>query len=77
MSAPTRPISDLDVPAAQVSALAILSDAAARSHSPSDRLAYALDAFLVTHPDAPVSTVADYPEWAAALGATETEGGAS
>ncbi|MCW7941608.1 hypothetical protein AAW14_06050 [Streptomyces hygroscopicus] len=47
-----------------------LADAAAHTHSPSDRLAYALDAWLVAHPDAPVSTLADYPAWAAAMAAT-------
>ena len=76
MSAPTRPrpISDLDVPLshleADIKALAArqrtaqtLHDAAERTHSPSDRLAYALDEWLITHPDAPLSTDADYPGW--------------
>lgn len=38
---------------------------AARAHtsSPSDQLAYAMDAWLVTHHDAPLSTNADYPNW--------------
>jgi hypothetical protein len=41
----------------------LLADAAEHSHSPSDRLAYALDEWLITHPEAPVSTAADYPDW--------------
>lgn len=40
-----------------------LTDAAKHSHSPSDRIAYALDAWLITHPEAPVSTIDDYPDW--------------
>lgn len=64
----TRPISDLDVPLAvveaQIAAVATLVDAAAHSHSPSDRLAYAMDQWLVTHPDAAVSTDKDFPGWA-------------
>lgn len=76
MSTPTnpRPIVDLDVPLSQVQAsiralvarqraCQTLADAAAHSQSPSDRLAYAMDAWLVTHPDAPLSTDADYPGW--------------
>lgn len=62
-------ISALDVPPAQVANAAIVLAAAARTHSPSDRIAYRLDEWLVTHPDAPVSTPADYPNW--------TPGGAS
>ncbi|MEU6365702.1 hypothetical protein ABZ876_08095 [Streptomyces sp. NPDC046931] len=62
----TRPISDLDVPLAvveaQTAAVATLHDAAAHTHSPSDRLAYALDEWFVTH-DVPLSTEADYPNW--------------
>ncbi|MFJ8583682.1 hypothetical protein ACIRD2_03340 [Streptomyces sp. NPDC093595] len=56
-------LSRLDVPAEQVAAEVLLRDAMAHSHSPSDRIAYALDLHLVTHPDAPVSTDADYPGW--------------
>ncbi|MFF7184652.1 hypothetical protein ACFZAR_05335 [Streptomyces sp. NPDC008222] len=47
-----------------------LAAARARTHSPSDQLAYALDAWLVEHHEAPLSTNADYPAWAAALAAT-------
>jgi hypothetical protein len=49
--------------AAEAENVQTLHDAAAHSHSPSDRLAYALDQWLVTHPDAPVSSPADYPNW--------------
>jgi hypothetical protein len=66
----TRPISDLDVPLPTVQQIVTrqrncqtLADAAAHTHSPSDRIAYQLDAWLVTHPDAPVSTEADYPDF--------------
>lgn len=58
-----NPIERLDVPAEQVAAEAILRSALAVTHSPSDALAYRLDLWLVTHPDAPVSTEADYPGW--------------
>ncbi|KAB1979268.1 hypothetical protein [Streptomyces triticiradicis] len=74
----TRPISDLDVPLTELQQLLArqrncqtLADAAAHSHSPSDRIAYALDAWLITHSDAPVATVADYPVWAAEMAARE------
>jgi hypothetical protein len=63
----TVDLSRLGVPLAaikaQIAAVATLHNAAAHSHSPSDRLAYALDERLVTHPDAPVSSSADYPNW--------------
>jgi hypothetical protein len=50
----------------------ILAEAAEHSHSPSDRLAYQLDAWLVRHPDAPVAQISDYPAWAAEMAARET-----
>ncbi|MGQ4343501.1 hypothetical protein [Streptomyces sp. SAS_275] len=66
----TRPIADLDVPLETVERLVarqracqLLADAAKHTHSPSDRIAYALDEWLITHPDAPISTLADYPTW--------------
>jgi hypothetical protein len=43
-------------------AVAVLVEAAARTHSPSDRLAYSMDQALVTHPEW-CSTNADYPDW--------------
>ncbi|MFJ9037897.1 hypothetical protein ACIRF8_15055 [Streptomyces sp. NPDC102406] len=55
-----------DRPAAEVEAdvrRLTLVAAEARTHSPSDLLAWRLDEWLVTHPDAPVSTAADYPNW--------------
>lgn len=51
--------------------LETLAAAAQRTHSPSDRIAYELDACLIGHPDRAVSTDLDYPAWAAAL-ATQT-----
>jgi len=54
----TRPIDDLDVPLPVLT----LQLAAAHSASPSDRIAYALDEWLITHPKA-CSTDADYPGW--------------
>lgn len=68
----TAPAPTWDVPAAEVEAnvrVLTLAAAAARTHSPSDALAFRMDAWLVTHPDAPVSTGATYPDW--------TPGGAS
>lgn len=62
----TRPIKQLDVDLHALMAniaAATLHAAAARSHSPSDRIAYALDEWLVQHTEAPVSTNADYPGW--------------
>jgi hypothetical protein len=62
----TVDLSRLDVPLAvveaQTAAVAVLSAARARSSSPSDRLAWALDEWLVTH-DAALSTEATYPNW--------------
>ncbi|MGY0062755.1 hypothetical protein ACWY4P_40520 [Streptomyces sp. LZ34] len=64
-----RTIAALDVPAEQVAAEAralddcrVLRDAMAATHSPSDRIAYAYDQWLVTHPEA-CPTAADYPGW--------------
>lgn len=59
-------IARLDTPAStlrqQIAALVLL-EARLRTHSPSDAIAYDLGQYLVTHPDAPVSTAADYPGW--------------
>ncbi|MEU8829427.1 hypothetical protein [Streptomyces sp900116325] len=66
MTTTPRTIAALDVPLSDVEqqlACAPLLAALATTHSPSDALAYRLDLFLVTHPDAPVSTEADYPGW--------------
>lgn len=67
---PPRDIRDLDVPLeklqadiAEQSNCAVLREAMTHTHSPSDRIAYSLDLYLVTHPDAPVRTDADYPGW--------------
>lgn len=73
------PIERLDVPAEQVALEAVLREQVAR-HTEArdwdeDELVAACEAIrLVTHPDAPVSTDADYQTWAAAL-AARTHGG--
>lgn len=64
----TVPIARVDVPLPVLA----LQLAAAHTKSPSDRLAYALDEWLIGHPKAPVSTDLDYPEWAAQLAALPT-----
>ncbi|WP_328336833.1 hypothetical protein [Streptomyces violaceus] len=69
-----RPIAQLDVPTADlVASLAAttLHAAAERTHSPSDRIAYAFDEWLVTHPKTPVSTDADYAGWAEHIAALQ------
>lgn len=84
MTAPTRPIRDLDVPLPtlrqQVAAIVagqrnaqILADAAKHTHSASDHLAYDLDAWLVRHPEAPLSKDADFPGWAEYIAAREAD----
>jgi hypothetical protein len=64
----TVDISRLDVPLPQVEAEACFLAAAARTHSPSDRLAFYLDIRLEQHPEL-LATEADYPEWAAKFAA--------
>ena len=68
MTAPLLPIAAVDV---QLPVLT-LRVAASHSASPSDCIAYRLDEWLITHPDAPVSVDADFPAWAAALAAQPT-----
>lgn len=46
-----RTIADLDVPLAAVEAEAVLREAMAHTHSPSDAIAYALDLRLMAHPE--------------------------
>jgi hypothetical protein len=69
-----RRIAELDVPRSRLEAdmRALVArqraaqdflEAGALTLSPSDRIAFALDARLVAHPSAPVSTDADYPNW--------------
>ncbi|MDF4254621.1 hypothetical protein [Streptomyces sp. WMMB303] len=43
-------------------AQAVLKSAGARTHSPSDRLAFALDQALLEHPER-LARAADYPGW--------------
>ena len=62
----TVDLSRLDVPVADIEAEACYLNAAARTNSPSDKLACYLDIKL-QHPAVPLSTEADYPEWAAQL----------
>ena len=62
----------MDVPAEQVAAEAIALHAMARTHSPSDRIAYALDARLVTHPELIPSESGD-PMWDAWLATRQAE----
>jgi hypothetical protein len=64
----TLPIAHVDVPLPVLT----LQVASAHTASPSDRLAYALDEWLLGHPEAPVSVDADYAEWAAALATLPT-----
>ena len=73
----TAPIRHLTVPQDQLAAAvrqlaALRTLLAAREHaaSPSDRLAYSLDADLITG-DVPVSTDADYDGWAEHIAALE------
>ncbi|WP_103512968.1 hypothetical protein [Streptomyces sp. SM13] len=63
----TAGIERLDVPLADVelqTACETTRKALARTNSPSDRIAYANDLFLLTHPEA-CATEDDYPEWPA------------
>jgi hypothetical protein len=64
----TLPISAVDVPLPVLT----LQLAADRTNSLSDHLAYDLDAWLIQHPEAPVSVDQDYPQRAAALAAQPT-----
>lgn len=76
MTAPVKPIAAVDVPAARVAeqavACRVLAEAAAHTESPSDRIAYAFDQWLITHPDTQLATDADYPTWAAELASRPT-----
>jgi hypothetical protein len=70
------PIERLDVPADQLAAESVLREAVARHARAgdwdADEYLSAREAIqLVTHPDAPVSTDADYAAWAAALNASK------
>jgi hypothetical protein len=66
MTTPTNPIERLDVPSAEVEAQCqVMRDAFKASHSPSDRIAYAADLFLIEHPEACTPSTAAEPAWAA------------
>jgi len=62
MSADLSTTARLDAPLGPLEAHGILSAAASRTHSPSDRLAYQWDQKLVDRPEL-CSTEADYPGW--------------
>lgn len=82
----TRPIAALDVPLPVVEAEAArlwaerdrrvaalhFRQAAEHTNSPSDRLAFYLDARLIRD-QAPVSTDADYPGWAELIAARQAD----
>lgn len=80
----TRPISDLDVPlpllrkgvvdlVARQRNCQTLAEAAAHTHSPSDLIAYQIDAWLIGHTDSECSTDATYPGWAEHIAAREAD----
>lgn len=60
----------MDVPLVDVEADAAFRLAAERTHSPSDRLAFLLDAQLVHHPEL-LATDKDFPGWAEHIAARE------
>jgi hypothetical protein len=49
----------------------VLRKARIATHSQSDRIAYAHDAWLIRHPEAPLSTNDDYPGFAEHIAARE------
>lgn len=62
--APPITAADTPLPVLQAELAACrFEEAAARTASPSEQIAYRLDAWLVRHPDA-CATAADYPGWA-------------
>ncbi|MDF2707046.1 MAG: hypothetical protein K0R62_2698 [Nonomuraea muscovyensis] len=67
----TADVSRMDVPLPVLEAelaAASFEQAATRTASPSEQIAYRLDAWLVTHPDV-CATAADYPDWPAQFAA--------
>lgn len=75
MTAPIRDIAALDVPLPELEAhvaAASFWTAFRRTQDPREQAVYALDAWLVTHPTAPVSVDADYPGWAEHIAALQT-----
>ncbi|MGW0579808.1 hypothetical protein ACWD25_28450 [Streptomyces sp. NPDC002920] len=71
----TLPITAVDVPTpllVQQLAAARFEEAADRTHSLSDQLAFHLDAWLVTHPDDVKAATAEYPNWPAEFAAIKT-----
>jgi hypothetical protein len=75
MTAPIRGIAALDVPLPELEAhvaAASFWTAFRRTQDPREKAVYALDAWLVTHPAAPVSVDADYDGWAEHIAALQT-----
>ncbi|MFD9070590.1 hypothetical protein [Streptomyces lasiicapitis] len=70
-SAPAEPVPSKQEIIRRRRACRVLRDARAATHSPSDRIAYALDERLLAHPEA-VATEADYPGWAERIAALAT-----
>jgi hypothetical protein len=64
MATPTtpRPIAALVARQRQQAAVEALREGIATTNSPSDRIAYINDLWLIAHPEA-CSTDADYPTW--------------
>ncbi|MGW0584747.1 hypothetical protein ACWD25_54750 [Streptomyces sp. NPDC002920] len=72
----TLPIAAVDVPTpllVQQLAAARFEEAAGRTHSLSDQVAFHLDAWLVTHPDDVKAAAADYPDWPAEFAAIKKD----
>ena len=65
----TRPIAAVDVPLPVVEAEAVFLQAAARTKSPSEQIAFRLDAWLVTHPNEVKKAADVYPDWPAQFAA--------
>lgn len=74
-----RRIEALDAPLAPLEAHGVLSAAASRTHSPSDRLAYLMELGLTDRPDCYATEADAYPWWTPAMGCcpTHTVGGAA
>lgn len=62
------------VAAPDVSVEALLADMSRPGCSPDERMALQESVFLVTHPEAHVSTDADYSWWTSAMGCVPTPG---
>lgn len=72
MTAPLPSIAALDVPLPVVEAEVCFLRAAARTKSPSERIAYYLDIRLERHPEL-LATDADFPGWSEWIAARQDE----